>query len=402
MTSLALKNASPVSDRGRDAKTPWQMPPKGWKDVLLRTWRESSDDNVGLVSAGVAFYAFLALVPLLAAMVLSYGLVAEPRTVIGHVQSLTNVMPKDAAKLIGEQLLNVVQQSGGKKGLGILVSLAVAVFGARNAAGAIITALNIAYEEKEKRGFLMVNLLALGMTLGAVIVGLAGVAAVSALAFLEDLLPAAPDALLILGKILAYAVLVLAAAAVSATLFRYGPSRQKPEWQWISAGSLFTAVGWLLLTLGFGFYVSNFGSYDRTYGSLGAVIVLLTWMYLSSYVLLLGGELNSELEHQTAHDTTDGAHTPLGTRGAWAADHVASDDGSEAQRETVASPTASSEHDDGAAVAIGTKRPQDLRGGGDGFAKSLALAAAGLLLLRLRGQRSGATATRQGSPRRNG
>jgi membrane protein len=309
------------------------MPLTAWKDVLVRTWRESSDDNVGIVSAGVAFYGFLALVPLLGAIVLSYGLIAEPKTVIGHVQSFTKVMPADAAKLIGEQLLNVVQQSGGKKGLGILVSLAIALFGARNAAGSIITALNIAYEEKERRGFLMVNLLALGMTAGAVAVALVGLTAVSALAFLEDLLPTASGVLLVLGKALAYVALLLVAAAVAATLYRYGPSREQPKWQWITAGSLFTAILWLLLTLGFGFYVSNFGSYDKTYGSLGAVIVLLTWMYLSSYVLLLGGELNSELEHQTAKDTTDGAHKPLGSRGAWAADHVApSEDGQEWQK----------------------------------------------------------------------
>ena len=302
------------------------MPLSAWKDVLTRTWRESSDDNIGIVAAGVAFYGFLALVPLLGAIVLSYGLVAEPRTVIGHMEALTSVMPADAAKLVGEMLMNVVQQSSGKKGLGILVALAIALFGARNAAGSIITALNIAYEEKEKRGFIKVNLLALAITLAAVVVAVLALGAIGALGFLQDLVPGAPPFIVAIGKIVAYVLLVLAAAAGAATLYRYGPSRDEPKWTWITPGSLFTAIAWVLLTLGFGFYVTNVGSYDKTYGSMGAVVVLLTWMYLSSYVLLLGAELNSELEHQTAKDTTEGADKPLGQRSAWSADHVAGGD----------------------------------------------------------------------------
>jgi membrane protein len=306
------------------ASSPWQMPWPAWKDVIVRTWSESSDDNAGIVAAGVAFYGFLALVPLLGAIVLSYGFVAEPRTVLAHVQSLTKVMPADAAKLVGEQLLNVVQQSSGKKGLGILVALAIALFGARNAAGSIITALNIAYEEKEKRGFIKVNLLSIGITVAAVAVALAALSAVASLGFLQDLLPSAGGFLIALGKIVAYVALGLLAAAVAASLYRYGPSRQHAKWEWITPGSLFTAVTWLILTLGFGFFVSKFGNYDKTYGSLGAVIVLLTWMYLSSYVLLLGAELNSELEHQTVADTVEVAPKALAERGAWPAGHDAS------------------------------------------------------------------------------
>jgi membrane protein len=285
-----------------------------------------------LVAAGVAFYGFLALVPLLGAVVLSYGLVASPETVIRNVGSLAKVMPADAAKLIGEQLMNVVQTSSGKKGLGVLLALGVALFGARNAAGAIVTALNIAYEEEEKRGFLKVTLLALVITVAAVVMALLAILAIGALSSLERLLPSSP-LLVLFGKILSNALLGLAAAAAVATLYRYGPSRDNAKWTWITPGSLLAAVGWLVLTLGFGFYVANFGSYDKTYGSLGAVVVMLTWLYLSSYILLYGAELNSELEHQTAKDTTEGAYEQLGARGAWSADHVAqgaSDQGKEA------------------------------------------------------------------------
>ncbi len=301
------------------------MPLQGWKDVLVRTWSEAGDDNVGLVAAGVAFYGFLALVPLLGAIVLSYGLIADPQTVIRNMQALTSVMPADAAKLVGEQLMNVVQTSGGKKGFGLLLALALAVFGARGAAGSIITALNIAYEEKEKRGFIAVNLLALGITAAGVLVAILAVIAIAALGHLEDLLPTAPDALLIVGKLLSYVALVLTGAAGAATLYRYGPSREQPRWVWLTPGSVLAALLWMVLTIGFGIYVANFGNYNATYGSLGAVVVLLTWLYLSSYILLFGAELNAELEHQTAKDTTSGADAPVGKRGAWVADHVAGD-----------------------------------------------------------------------------
>ena len=318
--------AAAPEQHGRQADSPWQMPLAAWKDVALRTWRESSKDNVGLVAAGVAFYGFLALVPLLGAVVLTYGLVAEPQTVIDHARSLTAVLPTDVAVLIADQLLGVVQTSGEKKGLGLLLALAIALWGARNAAGSIVTALNIAYEEEEKRGFLKVTLLSLAMTAAAVVMALLTIGAATVLGFLHHLLPGSGPVALVAWKVLSYALLAAAAAAAIASLYRYGPSREKARWTWITPGSAFASIAWLLLTLGFGFYVSNFGNYNATYGSLGAVVVLLTWMYLSSYVLLFGAELNSELEHQTAKDTTRGAPEPLGGRGAWAADHVAGSD----------------------------------------------------------------------------
>src|SRR5690242_2293652 len=154
---IAKANTGPES--GRNADSPSQIPARGWRQVILRTWKQASEDNVGLVAAGVAFYAFLALVPLLGATVLTYGLVADPHTVASNVKSLTSVIPQDAAKLVGEQLMSVVQTSGDKKGLGLLLAIGIAIFGARNAAGSVITALNIAYEEEETRGFLKVNLL---------------------------------------------------------------------------------------------------------------------------------------------------------------------------------------------------------------------------------------------------
>ena len=267
--------------------------------------------------------------PLLGATVLSYGLIAAPETVLHNVQWLTTVMPADAAKLIGEQLISVVHTSAGKKGLGLLLALAVALFGARNAAGSVITALNIAYEEKEMRGFIKLNLLALAITTAAVVLAIVAMIAVAALGHLQKLFPHLPGVLLIVGKLGSYLLLLAGAAAGAATLYRYGPNRKKAKWVWITPGSIFASVGWIMLTLGFGFYAANFGNYGKNYGSLATVIVLLTWIYLSAYVLLLGAELNSELEHQTTRDTAEETPKPVGERGAWSEDRVAERDQAE-------------------------------------------------------------------------
>ncbi|MDQ3074088.1 MAG: YihY/virulence factor BrkB family protein, partial [Pseudomonadota bacterium] len=331
-----IKNASDTSpgDHGRSASSPWAMPLAGWKDILVRTWGESNKDNVGLVAAGVAFYAFLALVPLMGATVLTYGLVASPETVFKNITSLTSVLPAEAASLIGEQLMNVVETSSGKKGLGLVIALGVALFGARNAAGAIITALNIAYDEEEKRGFIKVTLLALAITIAAVIFAIVAILAITVLQFLADLIPEAPPFVLLLIRLVTAILIFAGAAAGAATLYRYAPSREKATWTWMTPGTALAALGWLLLSLAFGFYASRFANYSATYGSIAGVIALLTWTYLSSYIFLFGAEFNSEFEHQTAKDTTSGAARPLGTRGAWAADHVADgahDEGGESE-----------------------------------------------------------------------
>jgi membrane protein len=319
---------------GRYADSPWKLPRAAWRQVAARTWREAGEDNIGLVAAGVAFYGFLALVPLLAALVLAYGFVADPARVIDDMNELTALLPADVAQLIGEQLMAVVTSSAETKGAGLLIALIIALFGARNGAAAIVTALNIVYEETETRSLLRTNLLNLLITAAAIALAMLSLYAVTALGHLERLFPGAPDWLLLLGTIGAYPLLVLTGAAGAATLYRYAPDRAKARWVWLTPGSIGAASCWLILTVGFGLYVTRFGDYGATYGSLSAVVVLLTWLYLSSYVLLLGAELNSELEHQTARDSTDGVPRPRGRRGAWVADHVAGEDdaGKDAKR----------------------------------------------------------------------
>jgi membrane protein len=295
---------TPVNARS-SADTPSEISGRGWREVLKRTWRESSQDNVNLVAAGVAFYAFLAFVPLLAALVLTYGLVAEPATVVRHFQQLTAVMPADAARLIGEQLMSMTKTASTEKGLGLLFAILLSLYGAMRGATSIIVALNIVYNIDEDRSFVRKTGLAVLITAAALVSLLAGILAISALGWLEHLLPFSSRVVQTLLKLLSW---VAAAAVVSfliAAVYRYAPNRPNTRWRWLTPGSLAATVLWLLATLGFGFYVANFGNYNATYGSLGAVIVFLTWLYLIAYILLLGGELNSELEKQTTRRTTD-------------------------------------------------------------------------------------------------
>jgi len=315
-----------VDRKGHEARSPVEMPAPAWKDIVSRTYVRIWDDNVGLVAAGVAFYGFFALLSLLGLIVLVYGFAADPFTVIEHMRALTGVLPTDVAYVIGDQLMTAVQASQKTKGLGILLAFLVATYGGTNGAASVITALNIAYEEKEKRSLLRFYLIAVAMTLCALVVALAALAATAALAYLQHLAPRAPGPLVVAGKILGYVALALVAAGIASILYRFGPSREDARWKWITPGSAFAAVTWLLLTWAFGIYVSRFTNYHATYGSLGAVVALLSWMYLSSYAFIVGAELNSEIEHQTAIDSTTGSPRIMGERGAWAADNVATDD----------------------------------------------------------------------------
>ncbi|WP_222931889.1 YhjD/YihY/BrkB family envelope integrity protein [Sphingomonas sabuli] len=308
---------------GHRARTPLQMPAPAWRAIAARTWKRTWQDNVGLVAAGVTYYGFLAIVPLLGIIVLTYGLIADPATVVSNVRTITVMLPPDVATLVADQLIAAVEAAKQTKGVGILIALLVALYGGTNGASAIITALNIAYEEKEKRSLGGFYLLATIMTAAAVVLAVFALVATTALAFLGSLAPNTSPLTVALARIGGFVLMTLSAAAIAATLYRYAPSREHARWTWITPGSLFAAIAWLLLTLGFSFYVTSITDYNVTYGSLGTIVVLLTWLYLSAYVLIFGAELNSEIEHQSSRDTTTGAPRPLGKRGAWAADNVA-------------------------------------------------------------------------------
>lgn len=308
---------------GRNATSPWSIPLKGWLAVLKRTWSESTEDMIGLVAAGIAFYSFLAIAPLLAATVLVYGLVADPSDVGRDLQAMLSVMPADVVRLVGELLIAAVQGSDGKKGFGLLLALAIALYGGMNAANALISALNIAYEEREHRGFLRVTGLALAITSSGVLLLGVGIGVATLIGRLQSILPEAQPPLIALGRAGSLAAMALLGAGIAATLYRYGPDRRDARWLWLSPGSIAASLLWIIISLGFGYYASRFANYGATYGSASAIIVTLTWLYLSAYVFLLGAELNSELERQTARDTTRGQERPLGARRATVADTVA-------------------------------------------------------------------------------
>lgn len=307
MSGAAAKGADPA---GRDAPNPWAMPGEGWWAVLKRSYAEISDDNVGLIAAGIAFYGFASIVPILAATVLTYGLVADRDTVVRSIQGLFSTLPADAARLIQQQLLTVVGTSGGKKGFGLVVALAIALYGGTKASGSVVTGLNIAYEVKETRSFLRTSAISLAVVVGAVALILTAVATTGALAFLDGLIPGAPGFVLAAIRVAAYLVLGAVTVTAVACLFRYAPNRADAKWAWLTPGSAAATALWLAGTAAFGFYVSRFGNYGATYGSLGAVVVLLTWLWLSAYVLLLGAELNCELERQTDAATTEDGSKP--------------------------------------------------------------------------------------------
>ena len=280
---------------------------KDWRDVLVRTWKEAGDDNVGLLAAGVAFYAFLAFVPLLAATVLVYGLAAEPETVAEHIRQLFGVLPEDAAALIGDQLRSMTESPDAAKGWSLVVAIALAIYGASKGSGAIVTALNIAYEVKESRGFIKSTLLSLLMTVGALVILVIAAAGISVMGWVEAFFPGFPAWAHNLLQILFWAIAVVAVGFGLAAVYRFAPNRPDAPWVWISPGSAAATLLWLLASLGFGLYVANFGNYNATYGSLGGVVVFLTWLYLSAYIVLMGGELNSELERQQAAEAGAGA-----------------------------------------------------------------------------------------------
>ena len=273
---------------------------RDWRRILVSTWKEAGDDNVGLLAAGVAFYAFLAFVPLLAALVLIYGLGADPSEVADHIRTLATSLPREAAILIGDQLRAMTETSSGSKGFALLIAILLALYGASKGSSAIVTALNVAYEVKESRSFIRTTLLSLVMTTGAMAVLFIGIGAIAAMAWVDGLLPGASPLVHRLVQILFWAFAAIVVSVGVALIYRYGPNRPDAPWRWITPGSAAATLLWVAASWGFGLYVAHVGNYNATYGSLGGVIIFLTWLYLSAYILLMGGELNSELERRQA------------------------------------------------------------------------------------------------------
>ena len=307
-------------DRGRGAETPQEIPAKGWKDIAKRTLKEVKADQVPLLGAGVAFYVLLALFPAIIAGVSIYGLVADPQTVRDQINQLTNMLSPETAKLVGTQLEQVTSSAGGALGLATVLGILTALWSASSGMKALITGVNLAYDETEGRKFVKLRGLSILMTLGAMV--LLAVALALIVGF-----PAVPDSwptpLQWTAAIVRFVLLAVLLMAGLAALYRYAPDRDQPKWSWASPGSVVATVLWVLASVGFSVYVNAFGNYNKTYGALAGIIILMFWLYLTAFVVLVGAELNAEMELQTAKDTTAGPEQPLGERDAHAADHVA-------------------------------------------------------------------------------
>ncbi|MAM87371.1 MAG: hypothetical protein CME36_08695 [unclassified Hahellaceae] len=305
--------------RGRTARSPLQIPLKGWRDILIRVVSETLKDNLGLVSAGVAFYFLLAVFPSIAAFVSIYGLIYDPADAQQQVSSMMGLLPEEARKLMLDQMQALTGGSQKALGIGAVVSILLALVSAMRGTMALMIALNIVYEERETRNFIMLRLVAFALTIASVLFIIIALALVAAL----------PAVLQQIGfgswvatafSLARWPLLALLFIIILSTMYRLGPSREKAKWRWVTMGSVVATLLWLCGSALFSWYVSGFANYNETYGSLGAVVILLMWFYVTAYIILIGGELNSELEHQTGEDSTISPEQPMGQRGAHVAD----------------------------------------------------------------------------------
>jgi len=313
---------APDDGRGRAADSPADIPAPGWWDVLKRTVGKVSENRLLTEAAGITFYTLLSLFPGLAALVSLYGLVADPATIADHLSLLAGLIPAGGMEIITTQLRTLASHGSAGLSLGLVTGLLTSLWSANQGMKALADALNVVNEEEETRGFLHRTAVTLAFTLGVILFAILALAAVVAVPVAIHLvgLDALAGTLL---QWLRWPVLLVLIALLLALVYRYLPCREAAKWRWVTWGSAVAAVTWVIASLLFSWYVANFGTYDETYGTLGAAIAFMTWIWLSATVVLAGAQLNTELEMQTARDTTTGAERPMGTRGATPADTVA-------------------------------------------------------------------------------
>ncbi len=314
----------PATIPGSQSNHPWQHPWTAWRAILIRVYTMVGYHNLTLMAAGVAFYAFLSFVPLLGAIVMTYGLIADPSTVARHMETIFELVPADAARLISDQLIAVVTTASSQAGFGLLIALLLAIYGAMRAASAIIQALNVIYEEEDERNIVTTTLLSAMITIAAIFAAIVGLVSAGVLTWIKSQTAFLGTAGAIMIQGATWLVAGAIASAAIAFAYRYGPDRARAQWRWLSVGSVAATVLWLAATVLFGLYAANFANYNATYGALGAVVVLLMWLFVSSLAILIGAEINAEAERQTAVDSTVGHPRPMGHRGARLADSLPS------------------------------------------------------------------------------
>lgn len=320
------KMARARSTAGRDADKPTEIPGSGWKAILQRVQLEVKEDNLTLLAGGVAFKALLALFPALIAAVSIWGLVASEQTVTNQITNFTDQLPADAASLIETQLTEVATGQGGRLGLALAISLAVALWSASGGVMGLIDGCSVAYDERDGRSFPVRRGLALLLTVGAIVFLLVAIGLIAVLPNIlgQFGLGSAAELAIRIGQ---WPLLAFIAFVSIAMVYRFGPDRENARVDWVSWGAGIAMVLWLIGSAAFTFYIQNFGNYQATYGAIAGVIILMLWLFLTAFCILLGAEVNAEMERQTARDTTTGDTEPLGHRQAYPADHTPTDYG---------------------------------------------------------------------------
>ena len=316
-----MGRAEAEGERGRQAERPQDIPKPGWRDILWRTKAETTDDHVSMIAASIAFYGLLAIFPAIAAMISIWGLLFDPQQIAQQIESVSGALPEDAAGIVNDQAQAVAGGAGTGVSIAAVIGILLALYSASKGIQAMVEGLNIVYDEDEKRGFVKLTLVTLILTVGLIAMMIVALGLIAVLPALLGNLGLGE----VLRVVLTYArwpLLLVVALIGLAILYRYAPSRETAQWQWVSPGAVLATVLWLIGSIVFSIYVRNFGSYNETYGSIGAVIILLMWLWLSAFIVLLGAEVNCEIERQTERDTTAGRPRPRGERGAYAADTV--------------------------------------------------------------------------------
>lgn len=316
----------PAKGRGREARSPLQIPARGWKDILLRVYRRTMQDRLGLIAAGVTFYGIMGLFPAIVALVSVYGLLTDASALQDQISFLAGYLPPNVLDLLSTELQRISQSSDGSLGVAAIVSIVLALWSVSTAVRAAFQALNVAYGEAEERAIWRLYGTAFAVAIAIIILAVVVVNVIVVLPLLLNALGFSErsDFYMRLLSAPLFFVVMVASASV---LYRLGPSRKDARWHWISFGSVLFSVIWIAAALGVSFYLSRFADYSATYGSLGAVIGLMLWIYVTAYIFLIGAEINAEIEHQTAVDTTVGPEKPMGERGAHVADTLGATSG---------------------------------------------------------------------------
>ncbi|KAB1085659.1 YihY/virulence factor BrkB family protein [Neorhizobium galegae] len=312
--------------RGREADSPEEIPSTGLKDVFWRVYAGVTQDRITLIAAGVTYYLLLALFPAASALVSLYGFVADPSAIVDRIAFLSSVMPADGLNIFLDQLRALTSERNTTLSIALIGGLALALWSANNGMKALFEAMNVAYAEEEKRGIVRLNVISLLFTLGALLLAIV-------ILFAMGIVPAVLRYLWldrfteILIRLARWPVMMLFVAGGIVMLYRFGPSREPAKLKWLTWGAAFSTVAWLAASIAVSFYLGNIADYNATYGTLGALIGFMVWTWISVIIVIVGAEINAELEHQTARDSTTGTPVPLGARGAYMADTVGESSG---------------------------------------------------------------------------